>query len=227
MTVKSKPKTRREKFREWKRGKVSPVEMTRSTINKFNDLSKLLKRDMKDLGIEQVAITIDPKKSKDVVTSHIIQLRIKGKQKEQIPVHIQFNYRLVENLNMQELRHVAWHEFGHFIFKYYYPEMSRRYSREVGKYMVEETFADEFGYRRFGKDYIKTSDKVFKLGKANEEDRKNYKGFWKEMTAYIEDNGYGYWKSVAKAYNVPIKYNPKNTIIVGVKPKAGILGNLR
>lgn len=227
MTIKSKPKTRREKFRAWKRGQITPVVMTRATINKFDDLNKILKRDMKALGIERVAVTISPFRKKGLAGVNIAQLKVEGEEKRRIPLYITFDYRLVENLSTQELRHIAWHEFGHFIFRYYYPSIAKDYQKKTGALEVEEAFADEFAYRKFGEDFARTIIKLSKIDKISSEKRKLEKAYWKELRAYVKENGYGYWKGFAKENNISIKYDPKNTTIIGVKPKKHVLGSLR
>lgn len=227
MTVKSKPKTRRERFTSWRKKRKYGAEMTHSEVWKFETLDRILRKDMDDLGIKQMSILIEPMKTKSGATIHLQALRIKGKEKKIFPVVLIFNYRSIQNLSMEELRSIAWHEFGHFIFGYYYPGITKYYARRHGEHMVEETFANEFAYRRFGDIFVQANKKqgkavgLYKFHQTMEIDEV------KKMEEYIKQHGYGYWKKVAKDFGISVEYNPKKTIMVGIKPGKNVLGNLR
>ena len=223
MTVKSKPKSRWEKFVVWDDRRRFGAEVTLSDIKKLEKLDRILRKDMGSLGIKPMSIFMETKKSK-ATSAHSQVLRIKGKDKKRYPSKLVFDHQYIHSLNVQELRSIGWHELGHYIFEYYYPEIAWRASRP-NQYEITETFADEFAYRKFGDVYINATRKAIK---AVDPSYGNYHiKALKRMKAYIKKNGHGYWKEIARLCNVPIKYDPKKSIILGVKPKRGVLGNLR
>ena len=223
MTVKSKPKSRWEKFVVWDDRRRFGAEVTLSDIKKLEKLDRILRKDMGSLGIKPMSIFMETKKSK-ATSAHSQVLRIKGKDKKRYPSKLVFDHQYIHGLNVQELRSIGWHELGHYIFAYYYPEIMRRYNRPE-QYEIAETFADEFAYRKFGDIYVKATKKSIK---AIDPSYGSYHiKALKKMKKYITQHGYGYWIEVAKECNVPIKYDPKNTTIIGVKPKKGVLGNLK
>ena len=228
MTVKSKPKTRREKFIAWRKRRRYGVEMSKIDIKKFGNLTTVLKKDMETLGISRVSILINPGKTKYGAAVESQVLQIEGEGKRRFPVFVIFDYRGIQKLSVQELRSVAWHEFGHFIFGYYYPGISQNYTdRRKKDYKVEEAFADEFAYKKFGDAYIRSSKKHFESLGLYKVDQKFYMDNLKKMRKHVKQHGYGYWKVVAKENNIPVKYAPRSSILEGVKSKKHVLGNLR
>jgi hypothetical protein len=225
MTIKSKPKTRWEKLVAWDEKRRYGVEVTLSDIRKLEKLDRILRKDMDELGIKQVALSINPKEGK-LTAAGIQVLRIKGKNKKRYPSSIIFDYKYIQNLNVQELRSIGWHEFGHYIFEYYYPEIARLSGRRAEQYEITETFADEFAYRKFDDVYIDATRKAVKVVYGADYDSYHV-DLLKKMRKYVKQHGHGYWKEVAKEFDIPVKYDPKKARIIGVKPKKGILGNLR
>lgn len=225
MTVKSKPKTRREKFREWREERKYGVEVTPSNLRKYENLESILRKDMDKLGIKQVAVLVRPK-NWGPASAHRQVYRVKGKEKREYPTMIIFDYKYVHNLNVQELRSIAWHEMGHYIFRYYYPEIANNTHRSK-EYVIAEAFANEFAYRKFGNVYLSAIRKEGVALGMSKTMRKKFINEIKDIKKHVEKYGYGYWKEVAKKKNIDVKYDPKKSIIMGVKPKAGILGNLR
>lgn len=225
MTVKSKPKTRRERFTSWKEERKYGVEMTLSNIQKFETLDRILRKDMDDLGIKQIAVFIEPKKWGSP-SIHRRVLRIKGKDKRAYPSAMIFDYRTVQKLNVQELRSIGMHELGHYIFEYYYPGIAQ-YPRRMKEHDIIEAFANEFAYRRFGSIYINAIKKAMKAtGVPKSAQKMNMKEL-RKMKEHVEQYGHGYWKEVAREKNISVKYDPKSSIIICVNPKREVLGNLR
>jgi len=225
MTVKSKPKTRREKFRAWREERKYGVEVTLSNLRKYEKLEKVLRKDMDELGIKQIAILVRPKNWGPASANRQVY-RVKGKEKRDYPTMIIFDYKYVQELNVQELRSIAWHEMGHYIFRYYYPEIANNTHRSK-EYEIAEAFANEFAYRKFGSVYMSAIKKEGAALGMSKSMRKKFISEIKDIKDYVGKHGYGYWKSVAKKHNIPAKYDPKKSIIMGIKPKTGILGNLR
>lgn len=224
MTIKSKPKTRRERIRAWGDNLVYGAEVTRSDLRKLEKLDKILRKDMNELGIKQMSIFIEPTRWGST-SAYGQTLRIKGENKKIYPDKIAFDYRHIQTLNIQELRSMGWHELGHYIFDYYYPEITKWYDQPK-QHEIEEAFADEFAYRKFGEVHIDAARKAIKAMGGSPVGSRHMKKLEK-MKKHIEQHGYGYWKTVAKKHGISVKYDPKSSMMVGVRPKKETLGNLR
>lgn len=229
MTVKSKPRrSPRERWRRWKEEFRYGVEMTRADINKFSKLTKILGMDMGNLGLGRIAVTIIPRRRKYVAFAGSQTLRVEGKAKVRFPRQVSLEYRGFKDLSVQELRSVAWHEFGHFIFSKYYPSIDEKYRSKSGKeYEVSEAFANEFAFRKFGNVYVRASRKYFEAMGIPEKDIKKDIKHLNDMRQHIKENGYGYWKQIARELDIPIKFAPRSSIMMGVNPKKHVLGSLR
>jgi len=221
-------KEKKSRYREWRERRTYGEEINASDIKKIVELNQVLRSDGKKLGINQIAIEIVPKKVDFMASANDAGYRIKGDGMLSMPSSLTFEYRVVDKLNKEELRSLAWHELGHYIFAYYFPTMDDKYWKDFNYYQVVEAFADEFAYKRFGKVYMSAIAKTAKLSK-NKKDREvaeiNNQTL-KRMAKYRKRYNKPYWTTFAKQLKVKVEYAPSKRKIVGVNPPKSVLKGL-
>jgi len=221
------PSKKKGRFREWREKRAMGEAINQEDVMKIVALNRVLRKDGMNLGIPQVSIEIVPRKYKQLASATDQGYRIKGDGLITVPSSISFDYRLVDRLNEEELRSLAWHELGHYIFAYYFPDVDKKYYKDYESYLVVEMFADEFAYKRFGKLYIKASEKAAKF--ASKEGREQVETRLKdleEMALYRKNKKQPYWLAYAKSLGVKVKYNPENSMVVGIRPSKRVLKGL-
>lgn len=221
-------KEKKSRYREWRARRKFGEEINASDIKKIVELNRILRSDGKKLGINQISVEIVPAKVGYMAAASESGYRIKGDGMLSMPSSLTFEYRVVDKLNKEELRSLAWHELGHYIFSYYFPKMDDRYWKDFDHYRVVEAFADEFAYKRFGDVYLKAIAKTAKLTK-NKEERKiaeiNNKTM-RRMAKYRKRYKKPFWIAFAKQLKVKIEYAPGTGTIVGIRPPKSVLKGL-
>ena len=218
-------------LRFWKRVKKADLPKQYDT-QKIQDLMTLVQKDAKTLGINNVSLAIEDKENAMYSTSSGLCTPVPM----QIPTIVTVGYPDIENLSLEELRSVMWHELGHYIFPVYYPEIDEQYDKVVEQkdfyqkpklhpaYYIVQTFCDELAYKKFGKTYIVAFSKLERM--ENKEYR--YKDDWERlfpMMDYVDKHGFGYWKQLAKEAGIEVKRVNRSSV-PGVKPNLKILDGL-
>ena len=140
-------KKKKSRYKEWREKRSMGEEIALSDVMKVVELNRTLREDGKKLGITQVSVEIIPQKYSHMASASEAGYRIKGDGMLTMPSSLSFDYRVVDKLSKEELRSIAWHEFGHYIFAHYFPKIDNSYMKDYNKYLVVEAFADEFAYR--------------------------------------------------------------------------------
>jgi len=218
---------KKSRYRQWRERKAYGKEIKASDVKKLVKLNNILRDDGKKLGIPQLSIEIIPKKYKARAAAVSTGYKIQGDGTLNMPSSITYDYYTIDNLSLAELRSVAWHELGHYIFAYYFPEIDDKYYKDVGAYSVAETFADEFAYKRFGNVYIRAMRKLSKMDKKKaKKDEIALVDAIKETAAFRKKHNRPHWMFLAEQLDMEIKYNPRGSKIAGVNPKKSVLKGL-
>lgn len=218
---------RKSRFQKWRERRTYGEELNQSDIKKIVELNNVLRDDGKRLGIPQVSIEIVPKKYKQLASAASTGYRIKNDGTLNMPTSISFDYRAVDKLSGEELRSLAWHEMGHYIFAHYFPEIDDKYYKDYKSYLVVETFADEFAYKRFGKTFFRAMKKMVELTPVKERktDLERIEDL-KKLIKYRERYRSPYWVALAKELDVNVDYNPTKRRIIGINPRKSVLRGL-
>jgi len=147
---------------------------------------------------------------------------------------ITFNPEYFNVLTMDEIKTMLWHEYGHMIYAYFFPDNFKKgvtLSKEGRKYRkIEELFVDTLVYYKFGSKYVKALNKTgYYMGNKRGKPKKEIDERIKKNVAFfdiIKNNGKQYWKEEAKKSGVSIKYSPNNSAIKGVKFDRSLLNGL-
>jgi hypothetical protein len=221
-------KEKKSRYREWRERRTMGEEISASDVKKVIELNRILRSDGKKLGITQVAIEIVPRKYSLMASASQAGYRIKGDGMLTMPSSIEFDYRAVDELNKEELRSIAWHEFGHYIFAHYFPKIDNAYMKDYRNYFVVETFADEFAYQRFGDVFIEAQEKLIKFAN-DKKDRKLMNerlSDLKKMARYRKRYSKPFWMKIAKDLGVKVSLDSKDRQIVGINPNKSVLKGL-
>jgi hypothetical protein len=203
-------------------------EIALSDVMKVVELNRTLRADGKKLGITQIAVEIIPREYSQMASASEAGYRIKGDGMLTMPSSLSFDYRVVDKLSKEELRSIAWHEFGHYIFAHYFPKVDNSYMKDYNKYLVVEAFADEFAYKRFGDVYIRASEKMMEFGKNKKEKKlmQEHMDDMKRMVKYRKKYKKPFWLAFAKQLGVQVDLDQKDRRIVGIRPNKSVLKGL-
>lgn len=219
---------RKSRLQEWREHRKFGEELNPGDLNKIMDLNKTLRDDGKKLGVPQITIDIVPQKYMQIASAADRGYRIKGDGTLSMPSAISFDYRAVDKLTKEELRSIAWHELGHYMFAHFFSDIDNKYFKDYNAYLVSETFADEFAFNRFGDLYIEAQKKLVPLI----EDKKEVKTALeriedvKRMSNYRKKYKKPYWLAVAKRLKVKVEMNREGRRIVGINPTKSVLKGL-
>jgi hypothetical protein len=222
------PPKKKSRYKKWRERRSMGEEVSLSDVMKVVELNRILREDGKKLGITQVAVEIIPKEYSHMASASEAGYRIKGDGMLTMPSSLSFDYRVVDKLSKEELRSIAWHEFGHYIFAHYFPKIDNSYMKDYNKYLVVEAFADEFAYKRFGDTYIKASEKMMEFGKSKKEKvlmQEHMDDIYK-MVKYRKKHKKPFWLAFAKELDVQVELDSKDRMIVGIRPNKSVLKGL-
>jgi hypothetical protein len=218
---------KKSRYRKWREYKEYGEEINPGDLDKIISLNRTLRDDGKKLGIPQVSIDIYPAKYEAIASAAERGYRVKGDGTFNMPSAISFDYRAVDKLSKEELRSIAWHEMGHYIFSHFFPDIDNKYFKDYDSYLVTESFADEFAYKRFGDVYLRASEKLLIL--LEKKDSKvgidRVKDL-KKMAQYRKRTGKPYWLAVADTLKVKVELGHENRRIVGINPRKAVLDGL-
>lgn len=209
---------------DFKHQKEFGEPITKEALMKLERLIPVLRNDAKRLGIQQITVQIVPEKDLDYVASvGEIGYNVIGDGVFATPGGVQYGYDAVEELTETELRAMAWHEFGHLIYGYFFPSSYARDDDELEHYTVQETFCDEFAYRKFGDILLRAQLKL--EGEDTKEKSDILKKLYGMKNFKKKYGKHEYWLSLAEAYGIrdEIIYDPENNGMFGVRPKRRIL----
>lgn len=228
MSLPNLPEVKKKgRYGRWKERREFGEAIDVKDVLKIVELNYILRKDGKQLGIPQISIEIVPKKYRMMASASEQGYRIKGDGMLTMPSSLSFDYRVVDDLSKEELRSLAWHELGHYIFAYYFPDIDNKYQKSYDHYLVVEMFADEFAYKRFGSTYIRATNKLLKFGpKKDVEVAKERMSDLRNMAKYRKETNEPYWTAFAKELGIKVKYSPKERMIVGIRPKKSVLKGL-
>jgi hypothetical protein len=214
----------KKEFKEHQKELGEPI--SKEAVKKLENLIPILRKDAKKLGIHNLTVQIVPEKDLDYVASigevgyNVIDDGVVG-----VPGGIQYGLLAVENLTEKELRAMAWHEFGHLIYGYFFPKSYDKDEDDIEHYTVQETFCDEFAYKKFGDVMLSAQLKLTKLyGDPDEKDdilvKINAMRTFKKR--YGKDE---YWLSLADTYGIrdEIVFEPYRSHMIGVRPSKRVL----
>lgn len=228
MSLPSVPEPKkRSRFRRWRERRKYGEELEFKDVHKLVRLNRLLRSDGIKLGIPQINIEIIPKEHEGLATAAQQEYRIKNDGTLNMPSAISYDYRMIRDLSIEELRSIAWHELGHYIFSYYFPDIDNKYYDDFDAYMVTEAFADEVAFKRFGDVYLEASKKIFKFIKEKDKsaDKERVEDI-KRMGRYRKRYNKPYWLALAKRLKMKVELKPENRAIVGIKPRKEVLKGL-
>ena len=215
------------RYGRWKERREFGEAIDVKDVLKIVELNYILRKDGKQLGIPQISIEIVPKKYRMMASASEQGYRIKGDGMLTMPSSLSFDYRVVDELSLAELRALAWHELGHYIFAYYFPDIDNKYQKSYNNYLVTEMFADEFAYKKFGSTYIGATNKLLKFGpKKDVEVAKERMSDLRNMAKYRKETNEPYWIAFAEKMGIKVKTNVKERMIVGIRPKRATLKGL-
>lgn len=220
------PKEKTGRFKKWREYRKYGEELEPKDVLKIVELNRKLGADGRRFGIPNISIELVPKVYPGLATATQQEYRIKGDGTLNLPSAITYDYRMVRDLTLEELRAVGWHELGHYVFAYYFPDIDNGYFRDYDKYEVTEIFADEFSARYFGDAFLSGLQKSLKLIGAKGDDlaANNERIILvKKMLKYRERYNKPYWMAHAKKLGVKVKLSPETRAIVGIKPKKDLL----
>jgi hypothetical protein len=228
MSLPNLPEVKKKgRYGRWKERREFGEAIDVKDVLKIVELNHILRKDGEKLGIPQISIEIIPKKYRMMASASEQGYRIKGDGMLTMPSSLSFDYRVVDELSLEELRSLAWHELGHYIFAYYFPDIDNKYQKSYEHYLVTETFADEFAFRKFGSTYIRATKKLLKFGpKKDIEVAKERLRDLENMAKYRKKTNKPYWMAFAKELGIKVKPNPKERMIVGIRPKKVVLKGL-
>jgi len=148
---------------EWKAKRAYGEAISLGTMKKMETLIPILRRDATRLGIQHMTVGLTPESKKDWAAIQYIQdYRVRGDGVLSIPGGIHYPHDVVELLSTEELRALAWHEFGHYIYSYFFPRSDALYLKDRRHFLTQEMFCDEFAYKRFGDVMIRAQRKLDK-----------------------------------------------------------------
>jgi len=205
----------------WRRVKQADVPKKYNTA-KIRRVMKILQKDAHLLGIDNVALAVESDNS----SFYSAMSGLDGEKPISIPNTVNIDYDKLENLSLDEIRSVLWHELGHFILPVYYPDLDKKYEdkKAPGAYYVVQSFCDELAYKKFGKTYFVAFAKLEKMEPANQKFKEDFERLF-PMMEYVDKHGYGYWKELAKKYNIELK-KINRASVPGVKPNVALLDGL-
>jgi hypothetical protein len=229
MSIPKLPEAKKKsRYRRWREKRMYGEEISRRDVEKIVKLNKILREDGRKLGIQQISIEIVPREFIGLAAANDVGYRIKDDGMISLPSSIQFDYKVVDELNIEELRSLAWHELGHYICAYYFGKLDDDYWKDYSKYLVIEAFADEFAYNRFGDTYMSAIEKIYKFAK-NKKDQEVFMGNLKDMkrmAAYRKKHNKPFWLAFAKELGVKVELNVDARKIVGIRPNKSVLKGL-
>jgi hypothetical protein len=227
LEIKGIPKKASKKIsKRWIENIRPSVPLELEDIEKLVKLNKVLNSDAKKLGIKSLDITITPKTTSGLAYASSTVYKIIDNNPIAIPSGIRFDYRLIKNLKINELRAIAWHELGHYIFAYYFPAIERKRNKSFICYMISEVFADEFAINKFGQTYLTAVMKIkTERGSVSEADKGERMALLKEILAHRERYHRPYWLWLAKKNKVSVQKD-QGTYMIGVKPKIEVLNGM-
>lgn len=221
--------TRKNRFKRWREYRRLGEELEVKDVMKMVQLNRKLGADGRRFGISNVGIELVPKIYEGLATASMQEYRIKGDGTLNLPSSINYDYRMIQELSLEELRSIGWHELGHYIFAYYFPDIENGYYRDYDKYEVTEIFADEFALRQFGDVFVNALEKSLRFIGKDASDRKANQervDICKAMQKYRKRYNKPFWLAYAKKLKVKVEMKPETRAIVGIKPTKDVLKGL-
>ena len=216
---------RRSRYEKWKNKRKYGEPLSRGAINKVSWLMPQLRRDATSLGIQNMTVGIYPKSGEDwAAMIDPIDFQIRNDGVVTVPNGMTYSYEMLDALTKEELRALAWHEFGHYIYSYFFPKSDKLYLKDKDHYYIQELFCDEFAYRRFGDVYINTSRKMDKLGGLRKGESSPMTKDLLKARAYAKKHGRNeYWLERAKKKGIKPEYEPKKSQVIGVRQRKAVI----